>query len=96
MPRWCRSAWVVVSMLAFAAVAAASEEDPAWKLAAHGGWWDVGVDTTTPGGLFAGLGVPWVPLLPVLAYSGQEGVVALDSRLAGLSHLGAEISTVRS
>jgi len=81
MPRWCRSALLIVSMLAVATKVVASEKEPAWKLAVHGGWWDVGADTTAPGGLFAGLGVPWVPLLPVLAYSGQEGVVALDSRL---------------
>jgi len=72
--------------------AAASDDSPAWKLAAHGGWWDVGLDTTTPGGLFAGLGVPWVPLLPILAYSGQEGVVALDARLGYAHALSARTS----
>jgi hypothetical protein len=84
MPRWYRGAWLVVSILVLATEASASEE-PAWKLAVHGGWWDVGIDTTSPGGLLAGVGVPWVPLLPVLAYSGQKGVLALDTRV-GYAH----------
>ncbi len=85
MPRCRVFALLALPMLVLGAEAVASEEEPGWQLAVHGGWWDVGLDTTTPGGFFVGAGVPWVPLLPVLAYSGQEGVVALDSRL-GYAH----------
>jgi hypothetical protein len=61
------------------------EPAPRWRSAVHAGWWDVGADLTTPCGLFLGLGVPWVPLLPFFAYSGQDGILALDSRL-GYAH----------
>lgn len=67
------------------AIASESDETAALKFAVHGGWWDIGIDTTLPRGLFTGLGVPWVPLMPFFAYSGQDGVVALDGRL-GYAH----------
>jgi hypothetical protein len=54
---------------------------PSWVGGAHAGWWDVGLDVTSPQGVFLGVGVPWAPLLPELGYSGQQGVISLDSRL---------------
>jgi hypothetical protein len=52
---------------------------PPWRLAVRGGWWDVGVDATSPQGLFLSVGVPWVLCLPILNYSGQQGLLAADA-----------------
>jgi hypothetical protein len=56
-----------------------ADPTPLWKFALHGGWWDAGFDATTPQGVFLGVGVPWVLHLPILAYGGQEGLVAVDA-----------------
>lgn len=50
-----------------------------WRLAVRGGWWDAGIDATTPQGVFLSAGIPWVLYLPVFAYGGQQGLMAVDA-----------------
>lgn len=53
-----------------------------WRVGLHAGWWDTGVDISSPFGLMMGLSVPWVLYLPVFRNTGQDGIVALDMRIA--------------
>ena len=80
----CRLSWlIVVSSLLLGHHAHAAEPttelSAPWRVALHGGWWDVGADLTSPQGVFVGVGAPWVLYLPVANYSGQEGLVAMDA-----------------
>jgi hypothetical protein len=79
-----RLSWpIVVASLFTAPCVRAAEQDlesaSPWKLSLHGGWWNVGLDVTSPQGVFLSVGVPWVLYLPVLKYTGQKGLVALDT-----------------
>jgi len=99
--RLCRAShpWasmlLAVSTLAIVSNAKAqpSEGARSWQAGAHAGWWDVGVDVLSPQGLFAGLGVPWVPMTPLMTYSGRQGSIAADARL-GYGHPLSERTTL--
>jgi hypothetical protein len=74
------------------AAAPSLEPGSPWRLALHGGWWDAGFDVTSPQGVFLGVGAPWVLYLPILKYSGQEGLVALDASVGYRLPLSARTS----
>jgi hypothetical protein len=83
----------VVSLLAArSSDAAAANLEPAsyWKPAVQAGWWNAGLDVTSPQGVFLSVGVPWVLYLPILKYGGQQGVVALDTSVGYAYDLSAQ------
>jgi hypothetical protein len=54
----------------------------------------VGVEAQSCWGVFGGVGMPWPVYLPVMAYSGREGVVSSDLRL-GYNHALTEQLSLR-
>ncbi len=92
-----RLSWLIAAaslLLATRVDAAEPNASPGspWRLALHGGWWDAGFDVTSPQGLFLGIGAPWVLYLPILDYSGQEGLVAMDASVGYGQPLSARTS----
>lgn len=57
----------------------AAEAQP-WRLEAHAGWWDMGLDVASPIGVFGGVGVPW-PWLLLNVLDDIHRVVPLDANV---------------